>query len=306
MLIANIRPEWVNHFGSETRRTRSIAWILILPGHQQQWYWPDRIKMSSFLMRKAFNHVRNLKRCKMIGKWSLCFLRTIRHDKCLMLNVWCGLMVGVFQLVSGDRGQSGTLPTQQWPTEIRIHHRRHWWPHRMIWVNNGSDNGWLTYGTKLLPEPMLTYRQYRPVLLNWGKFDSLAPGKIEWNYRYVIFKQISVINGWGISCEIALIQMSLDFIDDQSTLVQVMAWCRQATSHYLSQCWPSSLSPYGVTRPQWVNYVHYTSITKTSITIIYLKFHLNLPVVIELRNTKRVQLYLPHHPILLPFDNKNR
>ena len=39
---------------------------------------------------------------------------------------------------------------------------------------------------------------------------------------------------------------------DKSTLVQVMAWCRQATSHYLSQCWPRSLSPYGVTRPQWV------------------------------------------------------
>ena len=29
-----------------------------------------------------------------------------------------------------------------------------------------------------------------------------------------------------------------------------MAWCRQATSHYLSQCWPIYLSPYGVTRPQ--------------------------------------------------------
>ena len=34
-----------------------------------------------------------------------------------------------------------------------------------------------------------------------------------------------------------------------------MAWCHQATSHYLSQCWPRSLSPYGVTRPQWVNSV---------------------------------------------------
>ena len=31
-----------------------------------------------------------------------------------------------------------------------------------------------------------------------------------------------------------------------------MAWCLQATSHYLSQCWPRSLSPYGVTRPQCV------------------------------------------------------
>ena len=31
-----------------------------------------------------------------------------------------------------------------------------------------------------------------------------------------------------------------------------MAWCCQATSHYLSQCWPRSMSPYGITRPQWV------------------------------------------------------
>ena len=31
-----------------------------------------------------------------------------------------------------------------------------------------------------------------------------------------------MIDGWGISCEIALIWMSLDFADDQSTLVQVM------------------------------------------------------------------------------------
>ena len=87
--------------------------------------------------------------------------------------------------------------------------------------------------------------------------NSLAPGKFEWNFRHVIFKQILVIDGWGISCEIALIWMSLDFTDDQSTLVQVMAWCRQATSHYLSQCWPRSLSPYGVTGPQWVNRISF-------------------------------------------------
>ena len=41
--------------------------------------------------------------------------------------------------------------------------------------------------------------------------------------------------------------------DDKSTLVQVMAWWRQATSHYLNQWWPRSPMPYGVTRPQWVN-----------------------------------------------------
>ena len=58
----------------------------------------------------------------------------------------------------------------------------------------------------------------------------------------------------------ALRWMPWDLNDDKSTLVQVMAWCRQATSHYLSQCWPSSMSPYGVTRPQWVNYKYQTSI----------------------------------------------
>ena len=84
-------------------------------------------------------------------------------------------------------------------------------------------------------------------------FNSLAPGNFKWNFRHVIFKQILVIDGWGISCEIALMWMSLAFTDDQSILSQEMAWCWQATSHYLSQCWPRSMSPYGVTRPQWVN-----------------------------------------------------
>ena len=47
--------------------------------------------------------------------------------------------------------------------------------------------------------------------------------------------------------------MPLDLTDDKSTLAQVMAWCHQATSHYLSQCWPRSMLPNGVTRPQWIN-----------------------------------------------------
>ena len=46
--------------------------------------------------------------------------------------------------------------------------------------------------------------------------------------------------------------MPQDFTDDKLIMVQVMAWCRQATSHYLGQCWPRSISAYGVARPQWV------------------------------------------------------
>ena len=49
-------------------------------------------------------------------------------------------------------------------------------------------------------------------------FNSLAHGKFEWNFIYLIFKWISVIDGWGISSEIVLIWMPLDFTDDQSTL----------------------------------------------------------------------------------------
>ena len=43
-------------------------------------------------------------------------------------------------------------------------------------------------------------------------------------------------------------------IDNKSALGQVMAWCRQASSHHLNQCWPRSVSPYGVPWPQWVKY----------------------------------------------------
>ena len=42
-------------------------------------------------------------------------------------------------------------------------------------------------------------------------------------------------------------------INNKPSWSQVMAWCCQATSHYLSQCWPTSKLLYGLTRPQWVN-----------------------------------------------------
>ena len=52
------------------------------------------------------------------------------------------------------------------------------------------------------------------------------------------------------SCEIALKWMLQNTFDKKSTLVQVMAWCCQAMSCCLSQCWSRSMLPYGVTRPQ--------------------------------------------------------
>ena len=53
--------------------------------------------------------------------------------------------------------------------------------------------------------------------------------------------------------DVSLRCIPLDLAEGKSTLVQVMAWCRQATSHYMTQCLPRSMWPCGVTRPQWVN-----------------------------------------------------
>ena len=79
-----------------------------------------------------------------------------------------------------------------------------------------------------------------------------------WRNRFYVRVSLCTVDvvaeNWGISYEIALRWISPDFTDDKSTLVQVMAWCRQATSHYLSQCWPRSVSPNDITRPQWVKH----------------------------------------------------
>ena len=58
-----------------------------------------------------------------------------------------------------------------------------------------------------------------------------------------------MIDGWGVVCRINLKWSSLDKIHDKSTLIQVMAWCLLAASHYLSQCWPTFMSPYGEVKP---------------------------------------------------------
>ena len=65
-------------------------------------------------------------------------------------------------------------------------------------------------------------------------------------------KLILATDGSGIFCEITLRWMLLHLTDDKSTLDQVMAWCRQATSYYLSQCWPRSMLLFGDTRSQHI------------------------------------------------------
>ena len=47
-----------------------------------------------------------------------------------------------------------------------------------------------------------------------------------------------MIHGRCVSSVIVHRWMSRGLTDNKSTLVRVMAWCRQATSHYLGQWWP--------------------------------------------------------------------
>ena len=79
------------------------------------------------------------------------------------------------------------------------------------------------------------------IFLSSLSINSLAPLRCGCDIKFLIFKLISRKDTLSITCEIALRWMS-----------QIMAWCSQATSHYLSPCWRRSTSPY---RPLWVKMV---------------------------------------------------
>ena len=78
--------------------------------------------------------------------------------------------------------------------------------------------------------------------------NSFSPGRCGSNFYQCIFifKLNLQIDIMSTSCETALRWVPQNPIDEKSTFVQVMVWCCKATSHYLSQCWPSSMLP----RPQ--------------------------------------------------------
>ena len=73
-----------------------------------------------------------------------------------------------------------------------------------------------------------------------------APGRSKCDSKNVILNLVLLIGIFRSSHDNALSWMPQHFTDDKST-------CLTAPSHYLSQCWISPLSPYGVARPHWVN-----------------------------------------------------
>ena len=98
----------------------------------------------------------------------------------------------------------------------------------------------------LLWWPLLGLLSWCPVLTHWPLGDLYVI------FEKVIFNLALLIGIFKSSYDNVLRWMPQNLTDDKSTLVQVMACCCQATSHYLNQCWPRSPVPYGVTRPQWV------------------------------------------------------
>ena len=98
------------------------------------------------------------------------------------------------------------------------------------------------------------YLKKSSLVYNCGFFvNLLVPGRSECDSKNVIFNLVLLIVIFRSSHDNVLQWMTQDLTDDKSSLVQVMAWCHQATSYYLSQCRLSSLSTYGIARPQWVN-----------------------------------------------------
>ena len=59
------------------------------------------------------------------------------------------------------------------------------------------------------------------------QFNSLVAGGLDYSLKLINFKLITMINILSIFCEIAIMCMSQHLTNHESTLVQVMAWCRQ-------------------------------------------------------------------------------
>ena len=86
--------------------------------------------------------------------------------------------------------------------------------------------------------------------------DLLAPGRFSSDFKSIIFKLIIQDSTLGTCCENALRWMWQNLTKTEVNIGSCNGLVpHQAASHYLSQYWPSSMSPYGITRPQWVKFI---------------------------------------------------
>ena len=133
--------------------------------------------------------------------------------------------------------------------------KMHWNVSFGILINGklGLGGGLVMSGNKLLPgwklvQIYITFSCKYGIIMPWG-VNLLALGRCDSNFKV----QFSYSLYRKVHCEATLRHMPQNLTNEKSTLLQVMARCHQALSHYLSQSRPRSMLPYDVTRPQWVN-----------------------------------------------------
>ena len=116
-----------------------------------------------------------------------------------------------------------------------------WWRCETFWINHACWNSvdihpmeitsiakvktWIILKKYVLPRPQAIEREDILSLLSQDIADSYPA-----NGMWIIYIA-------RFSCEIVLVWTPQGLADGYSTFIQVLAWCRLATSHYLSQCW---------------------------------------------------------------------
>ena len=153
------------------------------------------------------------------------------HEICVLLTKWRNVLYFQVSELSSKIGIHDKLMQNTAKPYICAHS----WPH-------------CAFSVKWVTQTHMTI----PLLYFITKINSLAPGRCGKNFKNIIFKTVIWSSSWSTRYEIVRKWMSKNLTNEKSTLLQVMAWCHQATSHYLSQRWPRSMLPYGITRPQWV------------------------------------------------------
>ena len=86
---------------------------------------------------------------------------------------------------------------------------------------------WYLSGTKQLSEPLTSkvHDAIHDITRQWW-VNSLAPRRCGRNFKIMIFKLITWTDISGAACKIVVRLIPQNSIDDKSTLVQAMAWCR--------------------------------------------------------------------------------
>ena len=146
---------------------------------------------------------------------------------------------------------------------MEIFSKLRYFQYKMLWSHQIVGNTWVydQHCAYWCPAAKTSGNQYPQCLLNvlipFHTEISQYWGRISKNRITFLKKNIQLFNSkcnfqsCFISSNLLMIMSSREchVVDDKSTSAQVMACCLAAPSHYLSQCWPRSLSPYGITRP---------------------------------------------------------